>query len=262
MDHSHTKWTKSIYNGWMFSLPHFHFQFTSVNIATILTPELKMCVYIWRLVSWLSLGIYISWVESSLHKQICLNCVLFLHRDTAGVKVYWTNCTPDGRKEQCYLQERLYTALYLIMILQALCTHVGFYVKRFNDSSLFCFVLLNIISSVLIPSCILVITMILLYYRLVSNLKVWLVLLPQIKIPKRVYKRILILYTFQKLLHFFTKIINIWCNFLYARWKNYFYHCLGTCCLNSSVRVRVSRLSSSLDQCQFTYWSDLFVYKF
>ena len=189
MDHSHTWWRKSTCNGWMFSLPHFYFQYKSVNIAPILTSELKMCVYIWRLVSWLSLGIYISWVESSLHKQICLNCLLFLHRDTAGVKVYWTNYTPDGSKEQCYLQERLYTALYLIMILQALCTHVGFYVKRFNDSSLFCFVLFNIIRSVLILSCNLVITMILLYYRLVWNLKVWLVLPPQIKIPKRALQK-------------------------------------------------------------------------
>ena len=34
------------YNGRMFSLPHFHFQFQSVNISTILTAKLKMCVYI------------------------------------------------------------------------------------------------------------------------------------------------------------------------------------------------------------------------
>ena len=73
------------------------------------------------------------------------------------------------------------------MILQALCTHVGFYVKRSNDSSLFYLVLLNIIRSVLILSCILVIIMILLYYRLVSNLKV--VLLPQIKSPKRALQK-------------------------------------------------------------------------
>ena len=67
------------YNGGMFSLPHFHFQFKSVNISTILTSKLKMCVYFWRLVPWLSLGVYLSWVESSVNKQICLNCVLFLH---------------------------------------------------------------------------------------------------------------------------------------------------------------------------------------
>ena len=29
------------YNGWMFSLPHFHFQFKSVSISTILTIKLK-----------------------------------------------------------------------------------------------------------------------------------------------------------------------------------------------------------------------------
>ena len=45
---------------WMFSLPHFHFRFKSVNISTILTSKLKMSLYVWRLVSWLSLGIYIS----------------------------------------------------------------------------------------------------------------------------------------------------------------------------------------------------------
>ena len=41
----------------MFSLPHFHFQMKSVNISIILTSKLKMCVYIWRLASLLSLGI-------------------------------------------------------------------------------------------------------------------------------------------------------------------------------------------------------------
>ena len=34
------------YNGWMFSLPHFHFEFKSVNISTILTSKLKVCVYV------------------------------------------------------------------------------------------------------------------------------------------------------------------------------------------------------------------------
>ena len=139
--------------------------------------------------------------------------MLLLHCDTAGVNIYWTNYTLDGSREQCYLQERFYTALFLIMILQALCTHVGFYVKRSNDSSLFCFVLLNIIGSVLLLSCILVITMILLYHRLVSNLKVWLVLLPQIKISKRVLQKNTNILQISKIAAFFTKIINIWCNF-------------------------------------------------
>ena len=40
-----------IYNGLMFSLPHFHFQLKSFNISAILTSTLKMCVYVWRLVS-------------------------------------------------------------------------------------------------------------------------------------------------------------------------------------------------------------------
>ena len=34
------------YNGPMFSLSRFHFQFKSVNISTILTSKLKMCTYI------------------------------------------------------------------------------------------------------------------------------------------------------------------------------------------------------------------------
>ena len=37
----------------------FYFQFKSVNISTILTSKLKICVYVWRLDSWLLLGIYI-----------------------------------------------------------------------------------------------------------------------------------------------------------------------------------------------------------
>ena len=45
-------------NGQIFSLPHFHFKFKSVNISTILTSKLIACVYVWRLVFWLSLGIY------------------------------------------------------------------------------------------------------------------------------------------------------------------------------------------------------------
>ena len=48
------------YNGWMFLLPHFHFQFKSINISTILTSKLITWVYVWSLDSWLSLGIYIS----------------------------------------------------------------------------------------------------------------------------------------------------------------------------------------------------------
>ena len=35
-----------IYNGQMFSLPHFDFQFKSVSISTILTSKLKTCVYV------------------------------------------------------------------------------------------------------------------------------------------------------------------------------------------------------------------------
>ena len=78
-----TQWRKStgfwlFCNGRIFSLPHF--QFKIVNISTIITPKLKTCVCVWRLVSWLSLGIYISWVESSVNKQIRLNCALFVHR--------------------------------------------------------------------------------------------------------------------------------------------------------------------------------------
>ena len=38
-----------------------------------------MCVYIWRLVSWLLLGIYISGVESRVNQNIALNCMLFRH---------------------------------------------------------------------------------------------------------------------------------------------------------------------------------------
>ena len=39
-----------------------------------------MCAYMWKPVSWLSHGVYISWLESSTNEQIHLNCVLFLHR--------------------------------------------------------------------------------------------------------------------------------------------------------------------------------------
>ena len=67
-------------NGQMFSLPHFHFQFKCVNILSILTSKLKMGVYIWTLVSWVSLGICVTWMETSVNKQIRQNCVLFLHR--------------------------------------------------------------------------------------------------------------------------------------------------------------------------------------
>ena len=68
-------------SGMMFLLRQFHFQFKSANISTILTSKLTICLYVWRLVSWLLLGIYISWVESSVHKQISLNCVFFLRRE-------------------------------------------------------------------------------------------------------------------------------------------------------------------------------------
>ena len=77
MEEEHGILTK---NGWMFSLPHSHFQFKSINISNILASKLKLCVYVWKLVSWLSLGIYFSGVETSVNKEICLNCVFFLHR--------------------------------------------------------------------------------------------------------------------------------------------------------------------------------------
>ena len=67
------------YNGRMFSLPHFHFQFKSINISTILTSKLKcVCTFV-DLILGYHLE-YISWVESSVNKQICLNFVLILHR--------------------------------------------------------------------------------------------------------------------------------------------------------------------------------------
>ena len=56
------------YNGRMFSLHHFHFQFKSFNISTILTFKLIMRVYVWKLNSWLSLAIYNSLVESTVNK--------------------------------------------------------------------------------------------------------------------------------------------------------------------------------------------------
>ena len=59
-----------IKNGRMFSLPHFNFN--HLNFWT------KIFVHVCRLISWLSLGIYISWVECSVNKQISLNCMLFL----------------------------------------------------------------------------------------------------------------------------------------------------------------------------------------
>ena len=72
----------TFYNDWLFSLPHFHFK--SINISTILTSKLKMCVYICRLVSWLLFAIYIFCVESSVNKQIYLDCVLFFHGVSVG----------------------------------------------------------------------------------------------------------------------------------------------------------------------------------
>ena len=46
------------------------------SISPYLNFKLKKCVYIWRLLSWLSLSIYISWVESYVNKLIRLNRVL------------------------------------------------------------------------------------------------------------------------------------------------------------------------------------------
>ena len=66
----------------MFSLPDFVFQFKSVNILTILTFKLKSRVHVWRL----SLGRYLSCVESSINKKIRLNCVLFLYRVIGKVR--------------------------------------------------------------------------------------------------------------------------------------------------------------------------------
>ena len=74
-------------NGTKFSLPNFHFQFKSVNISTILSSKLKMCLYVWRLDSWLSLGIDISWVESGINKQICLNFVLFVYSSYRTISI-------------------------------------------------------------------------------------------------------------------------------------------------------------------------------
>ena len=87
---ANTQWKKST-GFWLFvmlfSPPHF--QFKSVNISTILTSKLKR-VCIWVLVSWLSLGIYIPWVESSVNKQIHLICVLFLDRTMRrNPRKYW-----------------------------------------------------------------------------------------------------------------------------------------------------------------------------
>ena len=67
------------YHGWMFSLPHFHFQFKFVNISTILTSKLKhVCIYLE--ICFLTITWNISCMEFSVNKQICLNCVFFLHR--------------------------------------------------------------------------------------------------------------------------------------------------------------------------------------
>ena len=55
------------YNGRMFSLPLYHCQIESVNVSTILTFKLKMCLYILRRVSWLSLVIF--FLHGFLYKQ-------------------------------------------------------------------------------------------------------------------------------------------------------------------------------------------------
>ena len=61
---------------------------TSKNI-TFASQLVEMCVYIWRLVSWLLFRIYISWVESGIPKQIRLICALFLHRDQEHCLSSW-----------------------------------------------------------------------------------------------------------------------------------------------------------------------------
>ena len=35
------------YNSWMFSLPHFPFQYKPINIFTVLTSKPETCVYVW-----------------------------------------------------------------------------------------------------------------------------------------------------------------------------------------------------------------------
>ena len=56
-----------------------------------------MCVYIWRLISWLSLGTYIFWVESNVNKQICLTYLLFPHRAVGNVGE-----KGEGKTEDCF----------------------------------------------------------------------------------------------------------------------------------------------------------------
>ena len=78
------------YNGQMFSLPHFHFLFKYANISTILTSKLKTCV------------------ESSVNKQIRLNCVLFLHR----VRAENTFKLDESKVHELGLYQRRFQALY------------------------------------------------------------------------------------------------------------------------------------------------------
>ena len=89
-----TQWRKSR-GFWLEMAGCFHcliFIFNlNFNISTILTSKLQTFAYVWRLDSWLSLGIYISWVESSVNKPILLNRVLFLHR-VGGKYIYKRNC--------------------------------------------------------------------------------------------------------------------------------------------------------------------------
>ena len=59
------------YNDRMFSLPHFHFQFKSINISTILTSKLKTLAYVWRHHSWISLEcIFLEWNLVQINKSI------------------------------------------------------------------------------------------------------------------------------------------------------------------------------------------------
>ena len=60
------------FNGRMFSLPHFHFPFKSVNIYTILTYPQKIYVYIWRLV--LEYHLEYSLMDSCVKKFILIAC--------------------------------------------------------------------------------------------------------------------------------------------------------------------------------------------
>ena len=83
----------------MLLLPDF--QLKSVNISTILTDELKMCVYIWRHVSCYGLEyINISWVESSVNKKyvwiVGSSTTVCNRRHTTFETIFQTQKMSDG----------------------------------------------------------------------------------------------------------------------------------------------------------------------